>query len=125
MSNGQTMNEVNCEACLRDYHGEHYVCSLGCNYAICAGCAECMQSHQIKVARGTPKINEFCQKTILCDRCNKTGLQVDPFFWHCDSCKWNCCTRCMPAADWEVEHYPQLLLLKSNVENVVPQLNLN
>lgn len=97
-----------CEACMLDRNTNHYVCSAGCQYRICADCAECRNGHLLEIAQGMP--DDYARagtNGVFCNLCNKMGLEKESFFWHCDKCKYDSCTACQPPVDHETGKYTQ------------------
>lgn len=107
IATGQTLHgEFMCEACMMDKNTNHYLCSAGCDYRVCADCAECRNGHLLEIAQGVPQTYAISNSNgVFCNLCNKMGLDKESFFWHCDQCSFDACTGCAPAVDHEDEKY--------------------
>ena len=114
------MHDFACEACGLNKLSSHYGCSAGCNYFLCADCAECQNQHLLTIVQGfPPDYNLNPVQDVFCNKCNTTGLAKQPFYYFCEQCQYVCCVDCQLACDWETERFaPQPKV-------VVPQLRLD
>lgn len=61
------IDELVCDSCMEDKEEvDGYICSAGCEFALCVECAECKNRHLLSKAIGKPH-----DQNVSCDRCGK------------------------------------------------------